>query len=104
MATLLEPVKSLWIGPSLPPAQAACLKSFVNVGHSVELFTYADLPEVPEGVVLRDAREILPETEIFTYGAAAGVGSGSVSAFSNIFRYKILHDHGGCGSTRICFA
>lgn len=46
---------------------------------------------MPATTIRRDAREILPESEVFTY--ASGFGKGSPSAFSNYFRYKLLLDH-----------
>jgi mannosyltransferase OCH1-like enzyme len=42
---------------------------------------------------LRDAAEILPAADIFYY--RRGVGRGSVAAFANLFRYKLLLEHGG---------
>ncbi len=91
----LEPVRSLWIGTELPTAQSACLRSFLRVGHSVELFCYSKVEGLHADIIVRDAREILSEDQIFAYGAAAGAGEGSFSAFSNIFRYKLLQDLGG---------
>jgi hypothetical protein len=32
---------------------------------------------------------------VFFYGDRAGIGRGSVSAFSNLFRYYLLHQMGG---------
>lgn len=89
-------IQTLWVGPRLTQMEHLALASFVAHGHTVHLYAY-DLPdsEVPIGVDLRDAREILPANQIFTYGPAAGPGNGSLAAFSNLFRYKLLLDRGG---------
>ncbi len=68
------------------------MRSFVNCGHSVELYAYADL-DVPPGVTLCDASRVLPLTDVFC--RAYGRTSVSVSAFSNLFRYKMLFEKGG---------
>jgi hypothetical protein len=68
------------------------MKSFIDNGHTYDLFSY-DAPSVPDGVRLRDARDILPKEEIFYY--QRGDGKGSVSCFTNNFRYRLLMEHGG---------
>jgi hypothetical protein len=86
-------VNNLWIGLSLSKLENACLTSHVRQGHKVNLWTYGDVANIPDGVVLKDGREILPENEVFTY--QVGEGKGSYSAFSNFFRYKLLLERGG---------
>jgi hypothetical protein len=41
------------------------------------------------GVVRRDANEIVPSREVFTY--ERGGGTGSIAAFSNLFRYRMIN-------------
>ena len=50
---------TLWIGGALSWMEQLCLKSFVDKGQKITLFHYEDIPNVPEGVILRDGREIL---------------------------------------------
>ncbi len=69
------------------------IRSYLEQDHSVHLYTYDDLDDIPPGAVRRDAREILPADQIFRY--RSGFGKGSVSAFSNCFRYKLLLERGG---------
>ena len=69
------------------------VSSFIKNGHEYHLYTYSDIKNVPEGTIIKDGNEILPEDSIFTY--KYGEGRGSVSAFSNVFRYKLLFDKGG---------
>lgn len=92
----LEPVRSLWIGDALPAAQAACVASFLRVGHPFELFVYDRVANIPDGVRLRPASEIVPQDRVFTYSAASGRASGGLGGFSNLFRYTLLAREGGC--------
>jgi hypothetical protein len=78
---------TFWHGPALSPLHEACLRSFVARGHRVRLFCYQPV-DVPPGVELADARRVLPEGDLFEFG-------GSFSAFSNVFRYALLHAEGG---------
>ena len=87
----LERIQSLWIGPRLSVMERLALTSFVQQGHDVELYTYAAVEGVPQGVTVRDGNEILPESMIFTYR-----DHNSYSGFSNYFRYRLLLDRGGC--------
>ena len=94
-STPFEPVRSLWIGNSLPPAHHACITSFLRIGHPFELFSYDPIDNVPRGTNLRSAAEIIPRDRIFRYGPAAGRGAGSLGAFSNLFRFALLLREGG---------
>ncbi|OFY94111.1 MAG: hypothetical protein A2309_03600 [Bacteroidetes bacterium RIFOXYB2_FULL_35_7] len=55
------------------------------------------LTPLPPAVVLRDANEIIPADKIFRYKYKNqfGHGKGSLGGFSDIFRYKLLYEHGG---------
>src|SRR4051812_12851319 len=77
------PCVSLWIGPRLGAVERACLRSMLRVGHPVTLYCYQEPAGVPEGVQLADAREVLAEELIIRHH------SGSVSLFSNRFRYEL---------------
>tara|TARA_Y100000034_G_scaffold20628_3_gene23619 strand:- start:9852 stop:10523 length:672 start_codon:yes stop_codon:yes gene_type:complete len=65
------------------------LSSFVHHEHPVDLYTYEEISNVPDGVTIRDGNEILPESMIFQYKDHK-----SFSAFSNYFRYKLLYEKG----------
>lgn len=75
---------SLWIG-RLTWLEQLCLTSWCAQGHKVILWTYGRLDGVPEGVEVRDGREILSEAAIAFHRV-----SGSVSLFSNRFRYHLF--------------
>lgn len=67
------------------------MKSFLYHGHKVELYTYEDIPDVPDGVTLIDANEVLDQSKVFVYGDKIGAGRGSVAGFANYFRYQMLY-------------
>ena len=83
-------IKALWIGSSLSIVEQLALASFVKHGHRVELFTYENVKNIPEGVIIRDGREILDSTNIFMYKKKP-----SYSGFANWFRYEMLYKEGG---------
>src|SRR5690606_25820212 len=58
-------VRTLWHG-EVSVYEELSLLSFLQHGHTVELYSYEPIA-VPEGVKLCDAREILPEDQIFMY-------------------------------------
>jgi hypothetical protein len=82
--------KTLWVGGQLSLYEKACLTSFVKLGQSIELFTYEDL-EVPKGVEVRKAEEILPKECV-----RKNPKENSYSTFADFFRYHLLHKEGGC--------
>jgi Glycosyl transferase family 2/Alpha 1,4-glycosyltransferase conserved region/Glycosyltransferase sugar-binding region containing DXD motif len=71
-----------------------CLRSFIDWGHAVDLYTYDTSLVVPAGVRVCDAAELIAEDRVFVY-QAEGFGKGSPSAFSNFFRYTLLVEKGG---------
>ena len=91
-------IHGLWIGTELSVLEQLTLRSFVYHGHTFCLWVYEDLTtEIPEGVSIMDANEIIPKTEVFgyKYSNQFGHGKGSVAGFSDIFRYKLLYEKGG---------
>lgn len=74
---------SLWVGGPLKKLQEVCLSSFVYYGHDITLWVYDMKMKVPDGVKKRDAREIIPETNIFLV-------KNTYAAFSDVFRYNMV--------------
>lgn len=92
------PIQSLWIGGKLSLLEQLTLHSFINCGHDFHLYVYNELEtEIPKEVIVKDANEILDRKHIFSYKKynQFGHGKGSVSGFSDIFRYKLLFEKGG---------
>lgn len=81
-------IQSLWVGNKLSQVEKLCISSYIHNGHEFHLYCYNDIDGIPENCIVKDAREILPEEEVFSYNV--GLGKGSYSAFSNYFRYKLL--------------
>ena len=94
-------IQSLWIGDRLSTLERLCLASFLQHGHAVHLYVYGDVADVPLGVQLHDATAILPANRIFMYRKRK-----SYAGFSNLFRYKLLAERGGCwiDADLICLA
>ncbi|MEN8716905.1 MAG: glycosyltransferase [Verrucomicrobiales bacterium] len=83
-------IQTLWIGGPLRVVEQLCLNSFLFHGHQVHLYTYEPVGKVPEGVKVMDASEVMDPKWIFRYHRG-----GSVSGFTNWFRYELLYQRGG---------
>lgn len=81
----LPVISALWIGGQLGQISRACLTSFLMRGHQVNLYTYDNLPDIPEGVNVCDANEIIHHSKIFKHKQ-----TGSYAVFSDVFRYRML--------------
>ncbi len=79
-------VQGFWHG-SLTTMERLSMRSFIAHGHELHLYVYDQPTGVPAGVILKDAREILPESEMATFRCA--------QQFSDWFRIKLLLDKGG---------
>ena len=90
----LPVVRSFWFGTPLTWICDLTMRSYISHGHKFILYSYDDI-SVPEGVQLRNANEIIPESESFQMMNSIDGIRGRYSTFSNIFRYKLLHDKGG---------
>jgi hypothetical protein len=91
-------IHSLWIGTRLSNLELLTIKSFIANGHTFKLWLYDELEtDLPDEVEIGDASTIIPRDQIFAYQNENkyGHGKGSYAGFSDIFRYKLLYDHGG---------
>ena len=84
---------SLWIGKQLFPQHIISINSFLQNGFQYNLYVYGEVKNIPSGVNVLDANDILPESEIWYYGK--GFNKGSPSGFSNEFRFTLLNTLGG---------
>lgn len=80
---------SFWSG-DLPPYARLAMNSYVKQGHKFLLWTYESLDGVPEGVIVKDANEIIPQEAVYNHG-----GWRQNLSFSDWFRYKLLYNRGG---------
>lgn len=90
----------MWLGETLSRLERLTLASCSSQGHPVTLWAYdAISTPLPPGITLADANTILPREKIRPKRAAdpeTGIGHGSVGGvFSDLFRYKVLYEHGG---------
>jgi hypothetical protein len=78
-----RPVASLWIGEKLHYLNQLCLLSHVQHGHPTTLYCTDTVANVPEGVIVRPASEIMEiDRQI--------VAQTSESFLSNVLRYKMI--------------
>jgi hypothetical protein len=86
-----DPIKvhMFWAYGRLSKLEIIAVKSFAANGYDVCLWSYDDIENVPGKGMLKDARLIIPEDEIFT------VIGGSYAAFADLFRYTVLTRQGG---------
>jgi hypothetical protein len=77
----------------LSPYQLLSLRSFVDRGCRIELFTYDPKIVVPSWITRRDANEVWPTDHVLHYHTEPGRGSPALHA--NLFRYAMLHIFGG---------
>ena len=78
---------SLWVGRPLSKIEITCLASFVYHGHSMTLYVYDKDLKVPNGVVKKDANEIIPEDKLFKVDNSYG-------PFADMFRYTMIQKTG----------
>jgi hypothetical protein len=91
-------VNGLWIGNELSLMELLTIESFIANGYTFHLWTYEPIKtNLPKSCICCDANQIIPLNQVFKYKYSSqfGTGKGSYAGFSDIFRYKLLHDQGG---------
>jgi hypothetical protein len=98
----LPTIQMLWVQGRLSTLERLSITSFLRCGHPVHLYTYGLDAPPPPGTQLMDAREVMPQSLVFTHPAS--VGHGSYATFADIFRYKLLFQKGGiwCDTDMVC--
>mgnify|MGYP001160617609 FL=1 len=81
-------IAALWIGGDLSFLEQLCLKSFLDAGHHVALYTYEAVTNAPEGVEMAPAAAVLPRDGFLRHGR-----TGSPALHSDLFRYHLLARH-----------
>ena len=64
------------------------IRSFQKNGHPYELYVYDEMAGIPEGTIVKDANDIIPEKYIFTTRKT------SLAVFSDWFRWELLYRNG----------
>lgn len=80
-------IQSLWVGPRLSTMERLSIRSFLANGHEFHLYCYAPIAGIPEGAIVKDAREIVPESDVEKFPKLAN--------FSDWFRYNLIYKKGG---------
>lgn len=89
-------INFLWIGDYLDKMCQLTLKSFLDFNHEVVLWTYKkDIKNIPSGVLVKNANDILEQSKVFSYTGIGDCRLGSYGGFSDIFRYHLLYEVGG---------
>lgn len=78
-------IAALWIGGSLSYLEQLCLKSFLDAGHHVTLYSYEPIPNAPEGTERADANAILAQRQFLRHER-----TNSPALHSDLFRYHLL--------------
>jgi hypothetical protein len=78
---------TFWAGKTVSPFEAACITSFVARGYAYTVFSYETIDNLPDGVDLRDAREITDEGNVSRFLIR---GRPNLSHFSDLFRYELF--------------
>ncbi len=88
--TRAREVGTLWIGGPLSWLEQLCLKSFVDQGQRITLFSYDDIPNVPAGVIRADGRSVLDTADFLKYEK-----KDSFALFADLFRLHMIRAHPG---------
>lgn len=78
-----------WAYGDLSKLEQLCIETFLRRGYVLNLWSYGAIGNVPVGAKLRDARDLIPEENVFLNA------KGSYAGFSDIFRYAVVGKFGG---------
>lgn len=86
-----QTVRTFWHGTAMGPYQLMCLRSFVDRGHRVEVFSYNSDLRLPDWIEVKSAESIMGRERILRSLSE----NGPVAIHANLFRYALLHQLGG---------
>ena len=81
-------IAMLWMRGRLSWLELLCMRSFMDAGHPLVLYSYEPLANPPAGAELRDATEIATENGLLVHPA-----TGSPAQHSDHWRYRLLARH-----------
>lgn len=99
-------INFLWVGGYLNKLGKLGLKSFLDNDHEVAIWLYdKNCKNIPDGVIKKDASEILNPDKVFLYEGKGDCRKGSCGGFSDLFRFYLLYEIGGwyCDTDVTCF-
>jgi len=86
-----QTVRTFWHGGPIGPYQLLCLRSFVDRGHRVEVFSFEPIPELPDWLVRKEAEDIVPSSRVLRYLPEQR----RFAIHADLFRHAVLHRLGG---------
>ncbi len=78
-------IAQLWIGGALTYMEQLCAVSFRDAGHHVKMYTYGEVQNIPEGIEICDANEIMPMGPVIAHKR-----TGSPAPQADKWRYNML--------------
>ncbi|MEP3347583.1 MAG: hypothetical protein ABJN34_04370 [Litoreibacter sp.] len=78
-------IAQLWIGGNLSYMEQLCAVSFRDAGHHVKMYTYGDVGNIPDGIEICDANEIMPLGNVIAHKR-----TGSPAPQADKWRYNML--------------
>ena len=86
-----QTLRTFWHGEAIGTYQLLCLRSFLDRGHRIELFSFDPGLDLPNWITLRDAAEILPRERVLRYLPEQR----RLAVHADLFRLALLHRLGG---------
>jgi Alpha 1,4-glycosyltransferase conserved region/Glycosyltransferase sugar-binding region containing DXD motif len=86
----LPTIQMFWHGAPLSRMERLSMASFLAHGHPLDLYVYEEPRQLPPGVRLREAQQVLSQSLLFRTRR-----SGSLAPFADWFRYRLLLERGG---------
>ncbi|PTX55646.1 hypothetical protein C8N43_0285 [Litoreibacter ponti] len=78
-------IAQLWIGGNLSYMEQLCAVSFRDAGHHVKMYTYGDVGNIPDGIEVCDANEIMSIDTVIAHKR-----TGSPAPQADKWRYNML--------------
>lgn len=78
-------IAQLWIGGNLTYMEQLCAVSFRDAGHHVKMYTYGDVGNIPDGIEICDANEIMSMDHVIAHKR-----TGSPAPQADKWRYNML--------------
>ena len=89
-------IHCVWVGKKpFSILEVLSIKQYQKLDFTVNLWLYNSIENIPDGVIVHDANEIMPEDSIFKFDRPDHFGHGSVSHWSDIFQLTLLQKVGG---------
>ncbi|HEX3710304.1 MAG TPA: hypothetical protein VHV56_10495 [Pseudolabrys sp.] len=90
-AAVRQTLRTFWQGESMGPYQLLCLRSFVDRGHRVEVYTTNRALGLPRWLTRKNAEDIVDPDQVVRYQPQHE----RVAINAELFRYALLHQLGG---------